>query len=175
MASSSREGDLPPSQPSLPASSSSDDLGLDQPSLPAFLTWSEDEEPVYTRSQVPHIHEWYELIKNIVEEIDEVLTIFPVWMDDVRTEPEMQECIQDLAQAMWIWKKEMVEDYDDNPEAMWYPRAVREDLLELFEFGWRRLRRHYFEIKERVDEIKVERDDYGGPSAKRARKSHEHM
>ena len=168
MASSSREGDLPPSQPSLPASSSSDDLGLDQ------LVWSEDEEPEYPRSQVPHIVEWYELIKNIVEEIDEVLTIFPFWMDDVRTEPEMQECIQELAQAMWIWKN-MVEDYDDNPEAMYYTRAVREDLLELFEFGWRRLRRHYFEIKERVDEIKVERDDYGGPSAKRARKSHEHM
>ena len=173
MATSSREGDLPPSQPSLPASSSSDDLGLDQ------LVWSVDEEPECPLCQLPHIVEWYELMKNIVLEIDEVLTIFPFWMDAARREPEMQELIQELEQAMRNWKS-MVDDYDDNPEAMHYTRAFREDLLELFEFGWRRLRRHYFEIKERVDEfqdilLEVDRDEDGGPSAKRARKSHEHM
>ena len=177
MASSPRDGDLPPNQPSPLASSSSDDklsLPASPPSQPSASQPSAGNSPSASNSSdtgfpidldhiissdeeterpcrcTPHFIQWHEEMKELIINIDDTLKIVASWTHIVPegVRPSWGQRTRALVTAMMLLKLECEHDINHEPP---YGRLRRENKHFNLQMKWFEVQDAYLEMKMCVD------------------------
>ena len=149
------------------ASSSIEDELPENEDEPRFLIASSDEETEVPERELSHILEWSQKLTDIIVEVEEVLKVVVArkpFVNDIDHERR-----EDIEMRMIYFENDIDRLLDLIPDD---PGRLRDLHLEIIND----LKKNYLNMKNIFDLVlEVDRDDDGGPSAKRARSSHEHM
>ena len=150
------------------ASSSIEDELPENEDEPRFLIASSDEETEVPERELSHILEWSQKLTDIIVEVEEVLKIVvqKPFVNDI--DDEKRKDIETNMKSLENDIDRLLDLIPDDPGS----RRLRDVHLEIIND----LKKNYVNMKNIFDLVlEVDRDDDGGPSAKRARSSHEHM